>query len=241
MLVLGLPAVAFAEDPQPLGEGAIALANEVRDLPVSSTVRLLLLLTALTFLPAMVLVMTPFTRFVVVFAVLRQAMGLQQSPPNQVMVGLALFLSLLLMQPTLDQVKEDALSPFMAGEMEAGDALEKGMVPMRKFMLRNVRRTDLAAVLKMGRSGRPDTLEEISTPTIVSAFVLSELKTALTIAVKVYLPFLVIDIVVANVLLAMGMMVLPPVVISLPFKLLLFVLVDGWNLLVQSMAAGMGV
>jgi flagellar biosynthetic protein FliP len=233
--------VAFAEDPQPLGEGAIALANEVRDLPVSSTVRLLLLLTALTFLPAMVLVMTPFTRFVVVFAVLRQAMGLQQSPPNQVMVGLALFLSLLLMQPTLDQVKEDALSPFMAGEMEAGDALEKGMVPMRKFMLRNVRRTDLAAVLKMGRSGRPDTLEEISTPTIVSAFVLSELKTALTIAVKVYLPFLVIDIVVANVLLAMGMMVLPPVVISLPFKLLLFVLVDGWNLLVQSMAAGMGV
>jgi flagellar biosynthetic protein FliP len=238
-----LPALAAAQDvppPDPLGEGATELAREVREMPVATTVRLLVILTALTFLPAAIIVMTPFTRFVVVFGLLRQALGLQQSPPNQVLVGLALMMSLLVMRPTLDQVVDNAVDPYIAGEIDTTQAYEAFIQPMRAFMLSNTRRTDLAAVMDMGRIDRPDTLDEIPTSAVVSAFVLSELKTAFVIAVKVYLPFLVIDIIVANVLLAMGMMVLPPVIISLPFKLLLFVLMDGWNLLVRSMAAGFG-
>jgi len=241
--LLLVPMVAFGQDvapPDPLAEGATDLAREVREMPVATTVRLIMILTALTFLPGIIIVMTPFTRFVVVFGLLRQALGLQQSPPNQVLIGLALMMSMLVMRPTLEQVQANALDPYLAGEIDTTAAYEEAIVPMRTFMLQNTRRTDLAAVMEMGRIERPETIAEIPTTAVVSAFVLSELKTAFVIAVKVYLPFLVIDIIVANVLLAMGMMVLPPVIISLPFKLLLFVLMDGWNLLVRSMAAGFG-
>lgn len=209
-------------------------------MPVASTVRLIVILTALTFVPAIVLVMTPFTRFVVVFSMLRQALGLQQSPPNQILIGLALFMSMLVMQPTITEVNETAFEPYMAGEMDTSVAIETAMRPMRRFMLANTRRADLGAVMAMGRLERPETLDELPASAVVSAFVLSELKTAFVIAIKVYLPFLVIDIVIANILLSMGMMVLPPVIISLPFKLMLFVLMDGWNLLVRSMASGFG-
>ena len=245
-IILGMavmPCLAMGQEavpPDPLGEGAIALADEARDMPVATTVRLVVLMTALTMLPAVLLVMTPFARFIIVFSLLRQALGLQQSPPNQVLVGLALFLSLLVMGPTLDEVKTQGVDPYMAGELETGEAIEVALVPMRSFMLKNTRRTDLAAVMEMGRLARPDTIAELPTSAVVSAFVLSELKTAFVMAVKVYIPFLVVDIVVANILLGMGMMVLPPVIISLPFKLLLFVLMDGWNLLVRSMAASFG-
>jgi flagellar biosynthesis protein FliP len=243
VLLMLLPTLAFAQDVvpvDPLAEGASDLAEEVRDMPVATTVRLIVILTALTFLPGLIIVMTPFTRFVVVFGLLRQALGLQQSPPNQVLIALALMMSMLVMRPTIDQVMDNAIDPFIAGEMDTTEAYEAGIQPMRTFMLGNTRRTDLAAVMEMGRLPPPDTLDDIPTPAVISAYVLSELKTAFVIAVKVYLPFLVIDIIVANVLLAMGMMVLPPVIISLPFKLLLFVLMDGWNLLVRSMAAGFG-
>ncbi len=241
MLVLLLaPALAFAQAGDPVGDGVLDMAEEVRTMPVATSVRVVVLLTALTFLPAILLVMTPFTRFVVVFGLLRQALGLQQSPPNQVLVGLALMLSLLVMGPTLDKVKADSVDPYLAGEITTEQAYSSFIGPMRGFMLTNTRRTDLAAVMEMGRLARPDSLDDVPTSAVVSAFVLSELKTAFVIAVKVYLPFLVIDIVVANILLAMGMMVLPPVIISLPFKLLLFVLMDGWTLLVRSMAAGFG-
>ena len=199
-----------------------------------------MILTAMTFVPAILLVMTPFTRFIIVFSLLRQALGLQQSPPNQVLIGLALFMAALVMGPTLSEVNDTALQPFMAGEMDTTAALETAVKPMRRFMLSNTRRDDLSAVMAMGRIPAPEALSDIPTTAVVSALILSELKTAFVIAVKVYLPFLVIDIVIANVLLSMGMMVLPSVIISLPFKLMLFVLMDGWNLLVRSMAAGFG-
>ncbi len=240
-LFLLIPGLAFAQDVDPIGSGAMTLAEEARQLPVASSVRLIVLLTTMSFLPGILLLMTPFTRFVIVFSLLRQALGLQQSPPNQVLVALSLFLSLLIMRPTLNEVKDQAVDPFLAGEMETVDALERGVEPMRRFMLANTRRADLAAVMEIGQIPPPATLEEVPTPAIVSAFVMSELKTAFVIGVKIYLPFLVVDIIVANVLLGMGMMVLPPVIISLPFKLLLFVLMDGWNLLIRSMAGSFGV
>ncbi len=241
------PSMAFAQEVvssgpalDPMGEGIVQMTDEVRDMPVATTVRLIMILTAMTFVPAILLVMTPFTRFIIVFSLLRQALGLQQSPPNQVLIGLALFMAALVMGPTLSEVNDTALQPFMAGEMDTTAALETAVKPMRRFMLSNTRRDDLSAVMAMGRIPAPEALSDIPTTAVVSAFILSELKTAFVIAVKVYLPFLVIDIVIANVLLSMGMMVLPPVIISLPFKLMLFVLIDGWNLLVRSMAAGFG-
>lgn len=233
-----VPSLALAQDP--LADGALDMAQEVRDMPVATSVRIVVLLTALTFLPAILLVMTPFTRFVIVFSLLRQAMGLQQSPPNQVIVGLALMMSMLILGPELDLIKDRSIDPYVAGEITTEQAYTEFMTPMRGYMLRNTRRTDMAVVLEMGRMERPESLEEIPSSAVVSAYVLSELKTAFVIAVKVYLPFLVLDIIIANILLAMGMMVLPPVIISLPFKILLFVLMDGWNLLVRSMASGFG-
>lgn len=238
LLVVLLLLVPQLADAQGLAEPLVAAAEEARDVPVAATVRLLVILTGLTFLPAMLLVMTPFTRFIIVFSLLRQALGLQQSPPNQVLIGLALFLSMLVMRPTLEEVKVTALDPYLAEQIETTDAIDTAMKPMRRFMLANTRQADMAAVMEMARMERPEALDDIPSTAVISAFVLSELTTAFIIAFKIYIPFLVIDIIVANVLLGMGMMVLPPVIISLPFKLMLFVLMDGWNLLVRSMAAG---
>jgi flagellar biosynthetic protein FliP len=248
LFVLGMviPEVAWAQDiagagtglTDPVGDATVEIADELRDMPVASSVRIIVLLTAMSLIPAMLVVMTPFTRFVIVFSMLRQALGLQQAPPNQVLIGLAMFMSLLVMRPTVDEVMDNAIDPYIAGEIETGEAFDNALEPMRVFMLRNTRRTDLATVMEIGRIAPPDNLADIPTIAVASGFILSELKTAFVIGVKVFLPFLVIDIIVANILLAMGMMVLPPVIISLPFKILLFVLMDGWNLLVRSMAAG---
>jgi len=239
LLGLVIPDLAWAQGlVDPAGDTTVELVEELRDMPVATSVRIIVLLTAMSLMPAMLVVMTPFTRFIIVFSMLRQALGLQQAPPNQVLVGLALFMSLLVMRPTVDAVMDNAVTPYMAGEIETGDAIEEAIDPMRVFMLRNTRRTDLSAVMEIGRLETPETLDQIPTVAVASAFILSELKTAFVIGVKVFLPFLVIDIIVANILLGMGMMVLPPVIISLPFKILLFVLMDGWNLLIRSMAAG---
>lgn len=237
ILLLSLPAVAWGQavDTPTLGqaiEGAVAASNPES---TSDVVRLVMMLTGLAFLPGMLLVMTPFTRFIIVFSLMRQALGLQQSPPNQVLIGLSLMLSMVVMQPTLEQVHTDAVQPYMAGEMTTGEAYNTGIAPMRAFMLANVQRDDLASALKIARAHRPETLDDIPTPVVVTAFVLSELRMAFTIAVKVYLPFLVIDLVVASVLLGMGMMMLPPVIVSLPFKLAVFVVMDGWTLLVMGL------
>ena len=223
-----------AADAAVLNAAELATSSLASD-DVSGAVRLIVLLTALSFLPAVVLVMTPFTRFIIVFSLLRQALGLQQTPPNQVLVGLALFLSLMVMGPTVKEVQDTALDPYMSGQLETGEAITRAMAPMRAFMLANTQREEMVTVMRIAELGRPATLEDIPTAAVISAFVLSELETAFVIAIKVYIPFLVIDLVVASVLLGMGMMVLPPVVISLPFKLLVFVLMDGWGLLVMNM------
>jgi flagellar biosynthesis protein FliP len=203
----------------------------------SPAIKLLATLTLMAVAPALVLAMTSFTRLIVVFSLLRQAIGVQQAPPNQVLIGLALFLTWFIMGPTFTQVQQHALTPWMDGQLTEGEALEEAMGPMRKFMFKNTREDDLGLFLRMDRSPRPATRADVPSRVLVPSFLISELKTAFTIGFLLYIPFLVIDIVVATVLLAMGMMVLPPVVISLPFKLLLFVFVDGWNLLVGSLVS----
>lgn len=237
-----LPAVALGQDADAellsvAGgiESAMAAADAEQG---TSPLQLIIALTTLSFIPAALLAMTPFTRFIIVFALLRQALGLQQSPPNQVLVGLALMLTLLVMRPTLTAVQADAIDPYMSGEITTIEAYDAGIEPMRMFMLHNVERTDLEASIRIARVNRPETLDDVPTSAIVTAFMLGELRRAFIIGIKVYIPFLVVDIVVASVLLGMGMMMLPPVVISLPFKLLLFVLIDGWNLLVFGLVSG---
>lgn len=201
----------------------------------SSAVRILVGLTLVALAPAIVLSMTAFTRIVIVFSLLRQALGVQQVPPNQVLIGLALFLTWFVMAPTFDVVKAQALDPYFEGEVTETQAIEAAMTPMREFMLRNTRDKDLALFLKLDRQGPPKTRAEVPNRALVPAFLISEIKTAFQIGFLLYVPFLVIDMVVSTVLLAMGMMVLPPIVISLPFKILLFLFVDGWNLLVSSL------
>jgi flagellar biosynthetic protein FliP len=186
----------------------------------------------------MLVVMTPFVRFVVVLSMLRLALGLQQSPPNQVIVGLSLFLSLVVMQPTLTTAWEGGMSPYLAGETTAEVAMQDTLAPMRSFMFANTRRDDMAVILEVARVPAPSTLDDVPTPAVVSAFVLSELKSAFITTIYVFMPFLVIDLVVSSVLVGMGMMMLPPVVVSLPFKIIIFVLMDGWALIVRDLAAG---
>jgi flagellar biosynthetic protein FliP len=245
-VILLLSALALAADVAvgpglPVDPGAqlvTGLADGVRDVPVSTAVRLLLMLTGMSFLPAMLVVMTPFVRFVVVFSLLRQALGLQQSPPNQVIIGLSVFLSLLVMEPTLQSAWAGGISPFLDGNLQATDALSQTLSPMRDFMLANTRRSDMTTILEVARMPAPGNLTDLPTSAVVSAYVLSELKTALLVTVYVMVPFLVIDLVVSSVLLGMGMMMMPPVVVSLPLKLMVFVMMDGWALLVKDLAAG---
>ncbi len=249
LLLLGtllVPEASFAQAPPPARDPALPTLGEAIEGAVASSpqeatdasVRLVLLLTGLSLLPGVLLAMTPFTRFIIVFSLLRQALGLQQSPPNQILVGLSLALTMLVMQPTLQQSWDEGVQPYMAGELSTEVAYDHAITPMRTFMLRNVQREDLATAMRLARMPRPDSLEDVPTAVVVTGFVLSELRTAFVIAVKVYVPFLVVDLVVASTLLGMGMMMLPPVVISLPFKLMVFVLMDGWGLLVTGMVAG---
>jgi len=202
---------------------------------ISSVLQIMLALTVLTLAPAILVLFTSFTRIIVVFSFLRQAMGTQQMPPNQIMIGLALFLSFFIMSPVLGEINQKALQPFLNEEINRTEALNLAQEPIRKFMLAQTREKDLALFVSMAQKDRPQNISEISTLMIVPAFALSEIRTAFQIGFLIYIPFLVLDMVVASVLLSMGMMMLPPVMISLPFKLLLFVLVDGWNLLVGSL------
>lgn len=229
------PAMAVAD---PGAAMVTAVAEGVQDTPVSTAMRLLLLLTGLSFLPAMVVVMTPFARFAIVFSLLRQALGLQQSPPNQVIIGLSMFLTLMVMQPTMERAWETGMQPFLAGEVPVEQGMEASLKPFREFMFANTRKSDMFTILEVAQLERPDTLEEVPTSAVVSAFILSELKTSFLIAVYIFVPFLVIDLVVSSILLGMGMMMMPPTMISLPFKLMIFVLMDGWGLLVRSIVQG---
>jgi flagellar biosynthetic protein FliP len=202
---------------------------------VSVLLQILFLLTVLSLAPAIVVMMTSFTRLAIVFSLVRHALGTQQMPPNQIMIGLALLLTFFLMSPVYNQINKEALQPYLAEEISQEEAIEKALEPVRKFMFKQTRKKDLSLFLDISKSEKPQDLDQISTTVLISSFVISELKTAFQIGFVIYIPFLIIDMVVASVLLSMGMMMLPPFMVSLPFKLMLFVLIDGWYLLVGSM------
>ncbi|WP_348944100.1 flagellar type III secretion system pore protein FliP [Chitinibacter sp. FCG-7] len=201
----------------------------------SLPIQTLLFMTALGFLPAVLLMMTAFTRIVIVLSLLRQALGTMQSPPNQVIVGLSLFLTLFIMSPVLDKIYATAYQPYSENKMSFNEALDKGSLPLKDFMLKQTRQKDLAFFIEVSGAQAPQGPEDVSLRVLVPAFVTSELKTAFQIGFMVIIPFLIIDLVVASILMGMGMMMVSPVMISLPFKLMLFVLVDGWTLLMGSL------
>lgn len=200
------------------------------------TLQVLLLMTALSFLPAILLMMTAFTRIVIVLGILRQAIGAGQTPPNQVLVGLALFLTFFVMGPTFDRINAEALQPYSAGRIDAMIAIERTVQPLRQFMLAQTREADVANFVKIAGSPRIEKPDDLPLRILVPAFVTSELKSAFTIGFMLFIPFVIIDLVVASVLMSMGMMMLSPVLISLPFKLMLFVMVDGWSLVTSTLA-----
>ena len=203
----------------------------------SVPVQTLLFFTALSFLPAVLLMMTGFTRIAIVLSLMRQAIGTQAAPPNQVVIGLSLFLTLFVMGPTLDKVYKDAYEPFATNQISFNEALERGQGPMRSFMLKQTRQSDLGLFVKLARLEGNVKPETVPFRVLVPAFVTSELKSAFQIGFLIFIPFLVIDMIVASVLMSLGMMMLSPVMVALPFKLMLFVLADGWNLLLGSLAA----
>ncbi len=208
---------------------------------VVSVLQILAILTILSLAPAIMIMMTSFTRLIVVFQFLRQAIGTQQSPPNQVLAALALFMTFFIMTPVWQAINKNALAPYMAKQISFTEALNKAKVPLERFMLANTREKDLALFISASGQPRPRNRSDVSLTTLIPAFMISELKTAFIIGFMIYVPFLVIDMVVASVLLSMGMMMLPPVMISLPFKLMLFVLVDGWDLVAGSLIKSFGV
>jgi flagellar biosynthesis protein FliP len=203
----------------------------------SLTIQLLLLMTAITLLPAALLMMTAFTRIVIVLAILRQAIGVGQAPPNQVILGLALFLTLFVMSPVVDQIHGQAITPYMEGNIDSSVALQRAVEPLKGFMLLQTREADIAAFVSIAGQSGFEKPEDVPLSILAPAFVTSELKTAFQIGFLLFIPFVIIDLVVASVLMSMGMMMLSPVLISLPFKLMLFVLVDGWTLVMGSLAA----
>ena len=202
---------------------------------VSQSLQILFLLTVLSLAPAILMLTTSFTRIIIVLGFLRQALGTQQIPPNQVLLGLALFLTFFNMNPIFTEINNTALQPYMRGEMKQEAALNKALEPMRGFMFRQTRQKDLALFVYLSKSPRPATPADVPTLVLIPSFVLSELKTAFQMGFLIYIPFLIIDMVVASTLMSMGMMMLPPVTISLPFKILLFVMIDGWHLIVRSL------
>ena len=205
---------------------------------VATAIQILVVLTVLSVAPAILLTVTSFTRVVIVLSLLRQAVGVPQLPPNQVVIGLSLFLTLFIMAPVGADIHANAIQPYMAKQIDTNQALERAIAPLRSFMLRQTRESDLALMVSLSRSGAPRAGIDLPTHVLVPAFAVSEIKTAFQIGFVLFVPFLIIDIVVASVLMSMGMLMLPPVIISLPFKLLLFVLADGWHLVVRALVMG---
>ncbi|GAA0836406.1 flagellar type III secretion system pore protein FliP [Marinomonas arenicola] len=238
LCLLLFPTLSWAEVGLPAVK-VVTNADGSQDYSVS--LQILFIMTALTLLPAALMMMTAFTRIIVVLAILRQAIGLQQTPSNQIMVGMALFLTLFIMTPTLDKVNEVALQPYLKEQMTSIQAVEAAATPMRDFMLAQTREDDIALFVKLaGKEGKIQSLETLPFTILIPAFVTSELKTAFQIGFMIFIPFLIVDMVVASVLMAMGMMMLSPVIISLPFKIMLFVMVDGWSMIMGTLAASFG-
>lgn len=220
LLLVNIPGIDFGNDnPEDVGV----------------TLQLLGLLTILSIAPALLILMTSFTRIVIVLSFVRTGLGTQSMPPNQVLVGLALFLTFFIMAPVFTEINETALQPYLAGEATQEEAMDTAVVPIKRFMAEHTREKDLALFFKYQGLEKPESIEEIPLMSLIPAFAISELKTAFQIGFVIFIPFLIIDMVVASTLMAMGMMMLPPVMISLPFKILLFVLVDGWYLIVESL------
>jgi flagellar biosynthetic protein FliP len=200
-----------------------------------NAVQLLILIAAVTLIPALLFTVTGFTRILIVLGFIRTGLGTPTSPPNQVLVGIALFLTLFVMAPTFNAIKKDAIDPLQKGTISQSQALDRGQKPLREFMFKQTRTKDLALFVSLAKMDRPKTRADVPTHVLIPAFIISELKTAFQIGFLIFLPFLVIDLVVSSTLMSMGMMMLPPVFISLPFKILLFVLVDGWDLVTRSL------
>jgi flagellar biosynthesis protein FliP len=233
LLLMALPAAAQAPG---LSLQLGALPDSSPDLVVA--VEILLLMTLLSLAPALLIMATSFTRIIVILHFIRQALGTQQLPPNQLLIGLALFLTFFIMRPTLNDMNAEALQPYLAREITQQEALVKAQVPFKAFMLRQARTEDLALFVRLSGISRPKSIDDLPLTVVLPAFMISELRVGFQVGFLVYLPFLIIDMVVASVLMSMGMMMLPPIMISLPFKVLLFVLVDGWNLIVRTMVEG---
>ena len=214
--------------------------GEVANADMANNMQIMLLLTSLAMIPLLLIVMTGFVRIVVVLSVVRSAIGVPQMPPNQVIISLAVVLTFFVMNPVWTELNDTALQPYLAGDITQEEAVELGSVPLRDFMFRQVRDTDLALFINMAEMPRPNDHDDVPTSVLLPAFVVSELRTAFQMAFVIYIPFLVIDMIVSSTLLSMGMMMLPPTVVSLPFKLLLFVLVDGWQLLAESLVRSFG-
>ena len=235
MIIFFLSSNAWALSSPVLPNLTIGVEQVDRPEQVSVLLQVLFLLTVLSLAPAIVVMMTSFTRLAIVFSLVRHALGTQQMPPNQILIGLALLLTFFLMTPVFNQINSDALQPYLAEEISQDEAINKALQPIRQFMLKQTRKKDLSLFIDIANSKKPRNYDEVSTIILLSSFVISELKTAFQIGFVIYVPFLIIDMVVASVLLSMGMMMLPPFMVSLPFKLMLFVLIDGWNILVGSM------
>lgn len=238
MLVIMLSITVSAEPPLPIPK--IGLDIQAADNPedVALSVQILFILTILSLAPALLIMLTSFTRIIIVLSFTRNALGTQQMPPNQVLIGLALFITFYVMNPVITDINVNAFQPYTRGEITQQEAITKAMDPIRTFMLKNVKEKDLALFIKLSQSAQPVKPADIPTSALIPAFIISELKTAFIIGFYLYIPFIMIDMVVASTLMSMGMMMLPPVMISLPFKLLLFVMVDGWNLIVKSLVMG---
>ncbi|MBI5637076.1 MAG: flagellar type III secretion system pore protein FliP [Nitrospinae bacterium] len=237
LLLCGAPAAAEAA-----GLPTISIGMQEAGQPgeVSTGIKILLILTILSLAPALLIMMTAFARIVIVLSFLRQAMGTQQVPPNQMMIGLALFLTFFIMAPAFKQINETAFQPYSENKISQEEALTRAMKPLRTFMLRQTREKDLGLFISLAKEKKPRTIDDIPTYVVIPSFIISELRTAFQIGFMIYIPFLVVDMVIASVLMSMGMMMLPPVMISLPFKLMLFVLVDGWYLIVGSLVKSFG-
>ncbi|MBN2139996.1 MAG: flagellar type III secretion system pore protein FliP [Desulfovibrionaceae bacterium] len=228
------PALALAQGPSIPTLTMKLAAGQAEPEQVSVLLEILFLFTVLAMAPAILLTMTSFTRIIVVFHFLRQAMGTQQMPPNQILASLAIFMTLVIMFPVGKQMNDQALQPYLNEEIGFKEALSKAQVPMREFLFKHTREKDLSIFYSITKQERPKTREDVPTILLIAAYTISELKTGFTIGFLIYIPFLILDMVVASILLSMGMMMLPPVMISLPFKILLFIMVDGWNLLIGS-------
>ena len=237
-LLATLPELASAQTlPAPGGSLPLVIGQGAGGTSYSVPIQTLLFFTALSFIPAVVLLMTGFTRIVIVLSLLRQAIGAQSAPPNQVIIGLSLFLTFFVMSPTIDRVYAEAYQPYAAQQIPFDQALQRAEVPMREFMLKQTRESDFALFAKLAKLDPSVTAQNAPFRVIVPAFVTSELKSAFQIGFMIFIPFLIIDMIVASVLMSLGMMMLSPVLVALPFKLMLFVLADGWNLMLGSLAA----